>query len=140
LQYSWLRTLQGRHADFWQVTQDALEFALESLELTETGLRERLMQLYLALDSFPEVPAVLRRLRGGGLAMAILSNGTPAMLAAAVASAGRRSTILRPGSSRTIGPSACRSRRPRWMRSSRGSAISSTRCSGAADDLSGASP
>jgi 2-haloacid dehalogenase len=88
LQYAWLRTVAGRHADFWQVTQDALDFALESLELTETGLREQLMHLYLSLDPFPEVPPVLRELRGTGRALAILSNGTPGMLAAAVESAG----------------------------------------------------
>jgi 2-haloacid dehalogenase len=56
LQYSWLRAVQGRHADFWQVTGDALDFALETLGLTEPGLRGRLMQLYPALDPFPEVP------------------------------------------------------------------------------------
>jgi 2-haloacid dehalogenase len=88
LQYTWLRTVQGRHADFWQVTQDALDFALEGLGPTETGLREKLMQLYLALDPFPEAPGALARLRGDGLIMAILSNGTPAMLAAAVGNAG----------------------------------------------------
>jgi 2-haloacid dehalogenase len=88
LQYTWLRTVQGRHADFWQVTQDALDLALETLALSEAGLRERLMQLYLSLDPFPEVSPALRRLRGTGLALAILSNGTPGMLAAAVENAG----------------------------------------------------
>jgi 2-haloacid dehalogenase len=84
LQYTWLRTVQGRHADFWQVTGDALDFALESLEIGDAALRERLMQLYLSLDAYPEVPAVLRKLRGANLWTAILSNGTPGMLAAAV--------------------------------------------------------
>ncbi len=84
LQYSWLRAVQGRHADFWQVTGDALDFALDALGLAGTGLRGRLMQLYLTLDAYPEVPAALHQLRGTGLAMAILSNGSPAMLAAAV--------------------------------------------------------
>ena len=88
LQYSWLRAVQGRHADFWQVTGDALDFALETLELTESGLRDRLMQLYLALDLFPEVPEMLRRLRAAGLSTAILSNGSPEMLAAAAENAG----------------------------------------------------
>ena len=88
LQYSWLRAVQGRHADFWQVTGDALDFALETLGLTEPGLRERLMQLYLALDPFPEVPEMLRRLRAAGLWTAILSNGSPEMLSAAVENAG----------------------------------------------------
>ena len=56
LQYTWLRTLQGRYADFWQVTGDALDFALDSLGLQAAGLRERLMELYLGLEPFPEVP------------------------------------------------------------------------------------
>jgi 2-haloacid dehalogenase len=88
LQYTWLRAAQGRHADFWQVTGDALDFALETMGLADPGLRERLMQLYLTLEPFPEVAAVLRRLRSAGLTTAILSNGTPAMLAAAIANAG----------------------------------------------------
>jgi 2-haloacid dehalogenase len=88
LQYTWLRAAQGRHADFWQVTGDALDFTLETLGLDRPGVRERLMELYLALDPFPEVPDVLATLRRAGLKTAILSNGTPAMLDAAVTSAG----------------------------------------------------
>jgi 2-haloacid dehalogenase len=88
LQYTWLRAVQGRHADFWQVTGDALDVALEMLQLGEAGLRDRLMNLYLALAAFPEVPEVLQQLKTMGLGTAILSNGTPAMLQAAVANAG----------------------------------------------------
>ncbi len=88
LQYTWLRSLQGRYADFWQVTGDALDFALDSLGLLEPGLRARLMDLYLNLTAFPEVPATLRALRDAGFVTAILSNGTPTMLEAAVRSAG----------------------------------------------------
>ena len=88
LTYSWLRGLQGRHADFWQVTGDALDFALETLGITAGPMRERLMTLYLTLDAFPEVPEVLRRLRRAGLRTAILSNGSPRMLDAAVRGAG----------------------------------------------------
>jgi 2-haloacid dehalogenase len=87
LQYSWLRGLQGRHADFWQVTGDALDYALETLAIDDRALRERLMALYLALDAFPEVPAVLARLKDAGMPTAILSNGSPRMLAAAVGAA-----------------------------------------------------
>ena len=87
LQYSWLRAVQGRHADFWQVTGDALDFALEALGLSEVGLRERLMDLYLTLAAFPEVPPVLRALKAARLGTAILSNGSPPMLRAAVANA-----------------------------------------------------
>jgi 2-haloacid dehalogenase len=88
LQYTWLRSLQGEHADFWQVTGDALDFALESLELSTPGLREKLMDSYLSLDAFPEVPGVLERIRKTGLKTAILSNGSPAMLRSAVVRAG----------------------------------------------------
>ena len=88
LQYTWLRSLQERHANFWQVTGDALDYALETLGIAKPALRQRLMDLYLTLSPFPEVPDVLRRLQDAGVKTAILSNGTPAMLAAAVASAG----------------------------------------------------
>jgi 2-haloacid dehalogenase len=87
LQYSWLRGLQGRHADFWQVTGEALDYALETLAIDDRALRERLMALYLALDAFPEVPTLLQRLKDAGMTTAILSNGSPRMLAAAVAAA-----------------------------------------------------
>ncbi len=87
LQYTWLRALQGRHADFWQVTGDALDFALETLAIDKPGLRDRLMSLYLTLDAFPEVPDVLTRLKKAGLRTAILSNGSPKMLEAAVKAA-----------------------------------------------------
>jgi 2-haloacid dehalogenase len=88
LQYSWLRAAQGRHADFWQVTGDALDFAMETLAIATPALRERLMQSYLALDAYAEVPDVLERLQRAGLKTAILSNGTPGMLDAAVRAAG----------------------------------------------------
>src|SRR6516225_9018101 len=84
LQYTWLRGLQGRHADFWQVTCDALDFALETLGLDNPRLRARLMDLYRTLDVFPEVPAMLQRLKAAGLKTAILSNGSPDMLDAVV--------------------------------------------------------
>src|SRR5215467_529192 len=67
LQYTWLRALQGRHADFWQVTGDALSFALETLGITDDPLHQRLMRLYLELETFPEVPDMLARLKSTGL-------------------------------------------------------------------------
>ena len=85
LQYTWLRGLQGLHADFWQVTGDALDFSLETLGLSDPALRQRLMNLYRTLSCFPEVPAVLRQLKADGYVTAILSNGSPDMLADAVA-------------------------------------------------------
>jgi 2-haloacid dehalogenase len=87
LEYTWLRSLMGRHADFWQVTGDALEYALAGTGV-DAMLREPLLQAYLALDAYPEVPDALRRLRAGGLKTAILSNGEPRMLEAAARSAG----------------------------------------------------
>ena len=84
LQYTWLRAIQGRHADFWQVTGDALDFALDALAIGNPDLRRRLMDIYRTLDAFPEVAATLERLKQAGLKTAILSNGSPAMLDAAV--------------------------------------------------------
>ena len=88
LQYTWLRSLMGRHADFWQVTGEALDYALAARGIEDLGLRKRLMGLYLELAPFREVAGVLRRLRRAGFHTAILSNGTPEMLDAAVRSAG----------------------------------------------------
>ena len=87
LQYTWLRSLQGMHVDFWQVTGDALDFSLETLGLGDSALRDRLMNLYRTLDCFPEAPDVLRRLKADGYATAILSNGSPSMLAEVVGGA-----------------------------------------------------
>src|SRR5882672_2385307 len=84
LQYTWLRAVQGRHEDFWQVTGDALDFALETLGIAKPAIRDRLMTLYLTLDAFPEVPGVLKQLQAAGMRTAILSNGSPRMLDAAV--------------------------------------------------------
>lgn len=88
LQYTWLRGLGGHHADFWTVTSDALSFALESLGLDAADLHARLMTLYLSLHAFPEVEATLARLKTAGMTLAILSNGTPRMLASAVTNSG----------------------------------------------------
>lgn len=88
LQYTWQRSLQGCYADFWQVTGEALEFTLDSLDLASPGLWRRLMDLYEVLPAFPEVADTLRELRAAGFVTAILSNGTPAMLDAAVRRAG----------------------------------------------------
>ncbi len=88
LDYSWLRTLMGRHVDFWQVTGDALDHALARHGIANPALRARLMAAYRTLAAYPEVPGVLARLRAAGFKLAILSNGAPAMLADALASAG----------------------------------------------------
>jgi len=85
LQYTWLRSLMGVHADFWQVTGEALDFALAAVEIDNPALRDRLMALYRELDAFAEVPETLRQLKNGKMKTAILSNGSPDMLDAAVA-------------------------------------------------------
>jgi 2-haloacid dehalogenase len=83
LQYTWLRSLMGRHADFWRVTGDALDFALEALGIADDGLRDRLMALYERIGAYPEARPALEALRAAGLRLAVLSNGSPRMLAAA---------------------------------------------------------
>jgi 2-haloacid dehalogenase len=88
LQYTWLRGLAGRYADFWQVTGDALDFALSTLQLENSELRDRLMNSYLTLAAYPEVANTLNQLKDARMKLAILSNGTPAMLEKAVANAG----------------------------------------------------
>jgi 2-haloacid dehalogenase len=89
LEYSWLRAITGEHRDFWAVTRDGLDWALDAQGLRgDADLRERLLALYWQLPAYPEVPEVLARLQAAGIATAILSNGSPAMLDAAVRSAG----------------------------------------------------
>jgi len=88
LQYTWLRGLAGHHADFWQVTGDALDYAMTTLGIADTTVRERLMNLYLSISAYPEVPAMLSQLKARGIKLAILSNGSPTMLAAAVENSG----------------------------------------------------
>lgn len=88
LEYSWLRAITGAHADFARVTADGLDWAMEAAGLADSALRARLLALYDRLAAYPEVPAVLAALKSAGFATAILSNGSPAMLAAAVGSAG----------------------------------------------------
>ena len=88
LEYTWLRSLMGAHVDFWRVTGDALDFAMAATDLSGTALREKLMALYLSLNAYLEVPAVLATLRDAGMKTAILSNGSPMMLEAAVETAG----------------------------------------------------
>ena len=89
LEYSWLRAITGEHRDFWQVTQDGLAWAMAAQGLRgDAALRDRLLALYWRLEAYPEVPDVLRKLRHAGLPTAILSNGSPDMLEAAVSSAG----------------------------------------------------
>jgi 2-haloacid dehalogenase len=88
LEYTWLRSLMGTHAEFWQVTSDSLSFALAASDVRDPTLHDKLMGLYLTLDAYEEAAATLEALKAAGFANAILSNGSPHMLEAAVASAG----------------------------------------------------
>jgi 2-haloacid dehalogenase len=88
LQYTWIRAVTGAHADFWQVTGDGLDWALEARGIDDPALRARLMQLYRELTAYGEVNDVLADLKQAGIPRGILSNGTPDMLADACGSAG----------------------------------------------------
>lgn len=88
LEYTWTRSLMGRHLDFWQLTQAGLDFALAKAGVEDAALRDDLLAAYAELDAYPEVPEVLRGLKDRGAQTAILSNATPAMLERAATAAG----------------------------------------------------
>lgn len=88
LQYTWLRAVTDAHTDFWRVTQDGLDWALEKTGYDDPRLRARLLQLYFELQAYPEVPDMLKALKAAGVQTGILSNGSPDMLEGAVSSAG----------------------------------------------------
>jgi len=88
LEYWWVHSLMRRHVDFWELTGAALDYALAFYNVKDEKLQRALLESYLALDAYPEVPLVLRSLREAGVRTAILSNGSPSMLDNAVRSAG----------------------------------------------------
>ena len=88
LEYTWQRTILDRYVDFWRITADGLDYALDAHGVDDAALRDDLLHAYLRLDCYPEAPGVLNTLRDAGLRTAILSNGSPMMLEAAVESAG----------------------------------------------------
>jgi 2-haloacid dehalogenase len=88
LEYTWLRSLMGVHADFWKVTSEALDYALSAMEIDDHDLKEDLLVLYLKLDAYEDVAGALKALKSRGMRAAILSNGSPAMLDSAVRHAG----------------------------------------------------
>ena len=88
IQYTWLRNGMGAYAPFWQVTGEALDHCLAAHDISAPDARDKLMSAYLALDPFPEVPAMLDALQRAGLRLAILSNGNPEMLDPMVAASG----------------------------------------------------
>jgi|SRR5690348_9747141 len=87
LEYTWTLTLAGRYVDFWTVTVRALDQALARFPTVDAGLRNRLLESYMTLDAFPDARKTLNDLKKRGLRTAILSNGSPSMLTAAVESA-----------------------------------------------------
>jgi 2-haloacid dehalogenase len=88
LEYSWVRTLAGRYRDFWSLTEEALDFAFAAFPSADPALKPTLLEAYRRLDCYPEVPELIRGLKRQGRQLAILSNGTPDMLAAAISAAG----------------------------------------------------
>jgi 2-haloacid dehalogenase len=92
LEYSWLRAVMGAHANFWTVTGQALDYAIDAVG-ADPALRPRLMALYRRLPAYPEVEAALLAIRAQGVRTAILSNGAPDMLVDAVEAAGLRDLL-----------------------------------------------
>jgi 2-haloacid dehalogenase len=88
LEYAWTLTLAGRYADFWTLTERALDVALARFPSVDRALVPKLLDAYRVLDAFADAAAVLRTLKARGHRTAILSNGSPAMLATAVDAAG----------------------------------------------------
>jgi 2-haloacid dehalogenase len=88
LEYSWVRALMQRYKDFWELTEQALDTAYALYPSADKSLRDDLLNAYWTLDCYPEVPQVLTDLKATGAKIAILSNGSPAMLEAAVKAAG----------------------------------------------------
>lgn len=93
LEYSWTLTLAGRYEDFWTLTGRALDFALERVPSIDRALKPKLMEAYFALDAYPDARACLTALKVRGDTTAILSNGSPQMLAGAVQAAGVQSVL-----------------------------------------------
>ena len=79
LEYTWLRSLMNRHKDFWQITEDSLDKSMKTFNI-DPSMKDELLNLYKVLSPFKEVPEVLKTLKEKKLKLAILSNGTPALL------------------------------------------------------------
>jgi 2-haloacid dehalogenase len=88
LEYTWTLTLAGHYVDFWTLTERALDFALARVPSVDRALRAKLLDAYRTLDAFPDARAALNDLKARGVRLAILSNGSPRMLAAVVEAAG----------------------------------------------------
>jgi 2-haloacid dehalogenase len=95
LEYTWVRTLTGpeQHRDFWQLTQEALDYVAARHRVTDPAVRSALLEAYRELPAYPDARPALSRLRTRGVKTAILSNGEPGMLAASVEAAGLASLL-----------------------------------------------
>jgi len=93
IEYTWTGTLAGRYADFWTLTQRALDYTFARVPSVDRKLRDDLLNTYLKLDAFPDARQVLSELKGRGERTAILSNGSSQMLASAVEAAGIKNEL-----------------------------------------------
>ena len=87
VEYTWLRNSMNEYINFWNITEDALEYAMETLNMKNEELKNKLLDLYLKLEAYPEVEKVLIQLKKEGYQTGILSNGSEEMLASAVKNA-----------------------------------------------------
>ena len=85
LEYTWLRSLMGRHQDFWKVTEQSLDKSMKVFQI-DTSMKDELLDLYKVLSTFPEVKETLKKLKEKNYKLAILSNGTPSLLKELVSS------------------------------------------------------
>jgi len=93
VEYTWLRNSMDEYIDFWKITSDALDYAMETLGIENNELREELLNLYLKLEAYPEVNDLLKKLKQRGLKTGILSNGSMKMLNSAVDNANIRAYL-----------------------------------------------
>ena len=93
IEYTWLRNSMKDYIDFWKITSDALDYAMETLNIKNIKLRDELLSLYLKLEAYPEVKSVLENIKRMGLKTAILSNGNKKMLESAVTNANIKNLI-----------------------------------------------
>ena len=87
VEYTWLRNSMNEYIDFWNITSDALDYAMETLNINNIKLKDDLLSLYLKLEAYPEVKSILGHIKKRGLKTAILSNGNKKMLESAVTNA-----------------------------------------------------
>ena len=93
IEYTWTHTLAGRYVEFWTLTQRALDYCFERFPSVDRRLRAPLLDAYLKLDAYPDARKVLRALKARGERTAILTNGSPAMVGAAVGAAGLKAEL-----------------------------------------------